>query len=118
MQTKHARSEKLFSYGTLQYEAVQLSTFGRKLNGIEDILSGYHLSQLEISDPNVVEISGTAAHPILKHTGKETDEVNGIVFDVSSRELQKADKYEIEAYKRVCVQLRSGIRAWAYVSAK
>jgi len=118
MSTKVIYSEKLFSYGTLQYETVQLSTFGRKLNGIQDVLTRYHLSQLEINNQDVVETSGIATHPILIYTGKETDEVSGVVFEVSQQELQQADKYEVEDYKRVCVQLRSGIRAWVYVSAK
>lgn len=117
MNSKDIYSEKLFSYGTLQYEAVQLSTFGRKLNGVHDVLAGYHLSQLEINDANVVETSGTATHPILMQTGNNTDEVNGVVFDISPLELQQADEYEVEDYKRISVQLRSGIHAWVYVSA-
>jgi hypothetical protein len=36
-------TEKLFSYGTLQYEAVQLDTFGRTLLGQKDVLLGYRL---------------------------------------------------------------------------
>ena len=31
----------LFSYGTLQHEEVQLSTFGRKLAGEKDLIVGY-----------------------------------------------------------------------------
>lgn len=118
MNVKNIFSEKIFSYGTLQYESVQLSTFGRKLNGTYDILTGYYLSHLKISDINVVKKSGTSTHPILVHTGKESDEVSGIVFDISLKELQQADKYEVEDYKRTYVQLRSGIHAWVYVSAK
>lgn len=118
MREKNIYSEKLFSYGTLQYEPVQLSTFGRKLHGVQDVQTGYHLSQLEINNHNVVEMSGTATHPILIHTGKETDEVSGVFFDISPHELQQADGYEVEDYKRICVQLRSGTRAWVYVSAK
>lgn len=116
MNIKNNYSEKLFSYGTLQYESVQLSTFGRKLNGVQDILTGYCLSHLEITDLNVVETSGTATHPILVHTGRESDEVSGIVFDINAEELQQADKYEVKDYKRVFVQLRSGASAWVYVS--
>jgi hypothetical protein len=40
--------EKLFSYGTLQQEGVQLATFGRKLEGRPDQLNGYKLGLLEI----------------------------------------------------------------------
>lgn len=43
MNTDIRYSEKLFSYGTLQQETVQLSTFGRKLQGTADVLIGYHL---------------------------------------------------------------------------
>jgi gamma-glutamylcyclotransferase (GGCT)/AIG2-like uncharacterized protein YtfP len=118
MNLQNTYSEKLFSYGTLQYEAVQLSTFGRKLNGAQDVLTGYHLSHLEINDHNVVETSGTSTHPILIYTGKEIDKVTGIVFDVSQQELQQADQYEVDEYKRVCVQLDSKTHAWVYVSAK
>jgi len=46
-------TENLFSYGTLQYESVQLSTFGRKLTGIKDTLIGYRLEMVEITDPSV-----------------------------------------------------------------
>lgn len=110
-------SEKFFSYGSLQYESVQLSLFGRKLNGIQDILTKYQLSELEITDPNVIEISGKAIHSILKHTGKESDEVCGMVFDISPQELQQADQYEVKDYKRASIQLHSGIIAWVYISA-
>jgi hypothetical protein len=109
-------TEKLFSYGTLRYEDVQLATFGRKLNGLCDALNGYTLSQLKISDPTVIATSGEAVHPILIATNNLTDKVDGIVFDVSVNELELADKYEVSDYKRVSVCLCSGLRAWVYVS--
>ena len=109
-------NEKLFSYGTLQYETVQISTFGRKLNGAPDILAGYRLEQLQISDPHVIATSGKSIHPILIHTGAATDKVIGTVFDINKEELLLADKYEVADYKRVCVQLHSGMSAWVYIS--
>lgn len=45
----------LFSYGTLQLEQVQLETFGRLLKGEKDVLSGYKITMLEITDPEVLE---------------------------------------------------------------
>jgi gamma-glutamylcyclotransferase (GGCT)/AIG2-like uncharacterized protein YtfP len=110
-------SEKLFSYGTLQYEAVQLSTFNRKLNGSPDVLIGYRLSTLKISNPDVVATSGEAVHPVLIYTGNNTDQVNGVVFDITAQELQLADQYEAADYKRVSASLRSGSHAWVYVGA-
>ena len=74
----------LFSYGTLQLEAVQLSTFGRRLEGAP----------------------------------RDADGIRGTVFRVTAEELRNADTYEVAAYKRVAVTLRSGARAWVYVDAR
>ena len=41
---------KLFSYGTLQQENVQLATFGRTLVGSKDQLIGYQLGKIDITD--------------------------------------------------------------------
>jgi len=108
--------EKLFSYGTLQQETVQLATFGRTLQGTPDILIDYHLSNLEIKDPVVIATSGKTIHPVLMYTGKKTDEITGTVFDITADELQSADRYEVADYKRVSATLRSGKIAWVYVS--
>ena len=40
----------IFSYGTLQEENVQLSTFGRLLHGQKDGLSGFEQSLVRIED--------------------------------------------------------------------
>lgn len=108
---------KLFSYGTLQYEAVQLANFGRTLEGNRDILPGFELSMVEIKDPKVIATSGKSAHPIIVYTGRSSDKVKGMVFNVSQREIEEADKYEVADYKRVSVQLASGITAWVYIQA-
>jgi len=39
-----------------------------------------------------------------------------MVFKVSRKELEQADKYEVADYKRVQVTLQSGKSAWVYVS--
>ncbi len=83
------RIEKLFSYGTLQNEAVQLSTFRRKLHGQPDAIVGYKLSQVEITDPEVLAISEQKFHPIVSWTGHETDVVGGTVFNITPEELRE-----------------------------
>jgi len=115
MNSKNNFTEKLFSYGTLRYEAVQLATFGRTLAGRPDILVGFNLAMLEIKDTDVIAKSGEAAHPIITFTGDSTDQVPGYVFDISAEELAQADAYEVEEYKRVNVRLQSGAKAWVYV---
>ena len=96
--------EKLFSYGTLQYESVQLATFGRKLVGSPDILLGYKLQKIKITDPEVIKKSGESEHRILIPSGNIQDQIKGMVFEINSAELQQADDYEVEAYKRVKVK--------------
>ncbi len=113
-----AESENLFSYGTLQLVPVQLSTFGRTLEGTPDELPGFSRSMVRIEDPNVVETSGQTHHPIVRFTGSDADRVAGSVFRITHQELLNADKYEVAAYRRIAVVLASGIRAWVYIDAR
>ncbi len=109
--------ENLFSYGTLQDESVQLSTFGRKLEGFPDQLTGYKLSSIKIEDPAVVASSGLTEHPVIRQTNNSDDTISGTVFTITATELQQADEYEAEEYQRVRVELKSGTKAWVYISS-
>lgn len=51
-------TERLFSYGTLQLEAVQLAIFGRSLVGAPDVMTGYRLEPLDIDDEGVRAVRG------------------------------------------------------------
>ena len=108
--------ENLFTYGTLQLKSVQLSTFGRKLDGKPDALVGYRLVMIKILDEDFVAKSGTADHRNLQFTGNASDLVEGIVFEVTMEELEHSDAYEPEGYERVLVQLKSGATAWMYLN--
>ena len=118
MPTAGSPTELVFSYGTLQLEAVQLATFGRKLVGTADVLPGFAQSMMKIEDPQVVATSGKTHHPIVAFTGRDSDSVAGTVFRITAEELQHADEYEVAAYKRIAVTLRSGASAWVYVDAR
>jgi len=110
--------EKLFSYGTLQLENVQKKTFGRLLSGSKDILRGYVLSEVKIKDEEVIKKSGADIHPILRFTGNDTDEVEGMIFEITEEELEQADQYEVEEYARTRALFKSGNTAWVYVAAE
>lgn len=109
-------TESLFSYGTLRYENVQLTTFGRKLTGQVDSLPSYYLKEVQITDPEVIAKSGEDIHSIIHFSGNPQDQIPGMVFKISLAELEQADKYEVADYKRVQVKLLSGTSAWVYVS--
>jgi hypothetical protein len=113
-----APTEHLFSYGTLQLAQVQMSTFGRRLEGTPDELPGFRTSMVRIDDPKVVETSGKTHHPIVQFTGDATDRVGGTVFLITHQELLNADKYEVAAYRRVAVTLGSGLHAWVYIDSR
>ena len=107
-------TENLFAYGTLQTEAVQLSLFGRRLEGKEDALVGYRLMIIRIQDQEFVAASGSGDHRNLQLTGNPSDLVSGTAFAVTRSELERADTYEPDGYSRTLVQLRSGLKAWVY----
>jgi gamma-glutamylcyclotransferase (GGCT)/AIG2-like uncharacterized protein YtfP len=107
----------LFSYGTLQLEAVQIKSFGRLLEGRADAMPGFKKEMLEITDPDVIELSGERFHPVVSASTSSSDEVVGKVFFISVEELEAADRYEVSDYKRIEVILNSGIQAWVYVKA-
>jgi Gamma-glutamyl cyclotransferase, AIG2-like len=107
----------LFSYGTLQDEAVQMANFGRLLAGHTDSLPGYTLHPISIDDPSVVALSGKSQHMIAKRSERTGDEVAGVVFELTAEELAAADLYEVAQYSRVEVTLKSGVKAWVYVGA-
>lgn len=108
---------RLFSYGTLQLEQVQVDTFGRTLEGNADALIGFKQALLEITDPEVLKISGERFHPIVVASSDPTDTVAGTVFWITQEELAAVDRYEVSDYHRVEAELASGGRAWVYVKA-
>jgi len=108
-----------FSYGTLQQEDVQLSTFGRLLQGQRDELLGFEQSLVRIEDPRVVATSGKTHHVNVTFNGRNDSRVSGTVYEITDAELAAADQYEqLAAYTRVAALLASGKQAWVYVNAR
>ena len=83
----------LFSYGTLQLENVQLSTFGRLLDGQRDALPGFEQLSVRIEDPQVVVASGRTHHANVAFNGRNDSRVGGTVFEITDAELAAADRY-------------------------
>jgi gamma-glutamylcyclotransferase (GGCT)/AIG2-like uncharacterized protein YtfP len=109
----------LFSYGTLQQEDVQLSLFGRRLQGDRDELPGVERSSVRIEDPQVVAASGETHYANVAFNGRSDSRVSGTLFEISDAELAAADRYERSAaYERVAATLASGKQAWVYFCAR
>lgn len=109
---------RVFSYGTLRQSNVQQALFGRHVRTVDDVLPGWRLEWLTITDPDVIRASGSARHPILRPGGPE-DSVPGAYLELDSdAELAAVDDYEVEDYVRIHVSLASGNHAWVYVAGE
>jgi len=109
----------IFSYGTLQQQDVQLSTFGRLLHGQADALVGFEPSTVPIDDPRVVAAIGRTHHANVTFNGRNDSRVSGTVFEITDAELAAADEYErLASYKRIAVTLASGAQSWVYVDGR
>jgi hypothetical protein len=109
----------IFSYGSLQQENVQLSTFGRLLHGHRDELPGFEESLVRVEDPQVAAASDRTHHANVTFNGRSDSRVSGMVFEITDAELAAADGYEqVASYKRIGAVLASGKQTWVYVDAR
>lgn len=53
--------------------------------------------------------------PVVIQTQDTKDKVKGTVYTLSLTDLEKADEYETEVYKREKFPLESGLEAWVYI---
>jgi hypothetical protein len=106
----------IFSYGTLRQPEVQRAIFGRELEAEDDVLTGFRVGMVAISNPEVVRLSGSAEHPGLIRTDVEADRITGVALAVTNEELAAADAYEAADYVRVPVTLASGRAAFVYIT--
>lgn len=106
----------MFSYGTLRQADVQQALYGRGVETVDDHLPGFRLDWVTITDPAVIEVSGSDRHPILRR-GAASDAVAGAYLVLDADELAATDDYEVDDYVRVEVTLASEVTAWVYVAA-
>ena len=96
-------AERLFVYGTLKDPLVQQAVFGRVVEGKPDTLAGFTKSPIRL---------GTNTYPIIQPD--LLSRVDGMLIEVTERELALIDRYEGDDYARKQITLESGVRAWAY----
>ncbi len=107
----------LFSYGTLQKQQVQQALFGRTLQGWKDVLEGYKISTIEITDEAFLAKGEERHQKTLTASHNPNDVVQGSAFEITEEELLTADTYEPANYHRLNVSLRSGKKAWIYLAS-
>ena len=101
-----AATEYIFTYGTLQDEMIQAVVYSRRLAGSEDVLKGFRISDEKVA----------GAYPLIIQTDDSKDNVDGVVYMITNKELLKTDAYEGPAYRRIKVKLESGIESWVYLA--
>ncbi|MFA6060639.1 MAG: gamma-glutamylcyclotransferase family protein [Taibaiella sp.] len=108
--TETSKIERIFAYGTLNNPTIQLKLYNRKLYGTPDQLNQYYLSTITQNENNKLN-----TYPIAIYSGKPSDVISGMVYEISQQELKETDIYEGIEYKRTRVQLQSGLAAWVYI---
>jgi len=96
----------VFTYGTLQEKDVQLGVFSRPLIGFEDELHSFRIAKEKVA----------GQYPTIEFTKNQDDRIKGKVYTLTPTELNKADRYEGQAYKRQEIELISGKKAWVYLA--
>jgi len=98
--------EKLFTYGSLQISSIQEKLFNRILVGTPDVLIGYEKGTIEIDG----QIFGIA-------NPKPQGKIEGMVYELTKEEIERADVYEGNEYQRLPLTLVSAVESWVYVRA-
>jgi gamma-glutamylcyclotransferase (GGCT)/AIG2-like uncharacterized protein YtfP len=108
-------NELLFSYGILQEERVQLKLYNRIVIMTADRLIGFEKRKIEITDTDFLSRGENKYQTILiKNPGASP--VNGMVLELTEKELALTDAFEPVNYKRVNIVLESGKKAWLYMA--
>jgi gamma-glutamylcyclotransferase (GGCT)/AIG2-like uncharacterized protein YtfP len=100
---------RLFAYGTLKDKDIQENIFGRSLTGTPETLLGYSVNTIKIE-----EEFGVETYPIITPTDDASDKIEGIVYELTNKDLELADTYEGKYYRRIEVQLQSKEKVWVY----
>jgi hypothetical protein len=79
-----------------------------------DALVGYKKERIKIKVEMAVDLSREEEDVVISYSGNDSEVVDDVVLSVT-QELEKADDYETEDYKRINATLRSGKSAWVYV---
>lgn len=108
----------LFSYGSLQEEAVQLSICGRKLRGEADELFDCVRTMIEVPKWHKAAQTGLTHYATVTFAPASGSSVPGTLLELTEAELSATDSYERDSeYVRVKAALISSRNAWVYVSA-
>jgi len=93
-----------------------LNLFKRKLKGSKDILRGFKIEIIGITDEKFLSKGEDKFQKTIIATNDQKDFIEGTIFELTEKELSAADTYEPENYKRVKAKFESGREAWIYTS--
>jgi gamma-glutamylcyclotransferase (GGCT)/AIG2-like uncharacterized protein YtfP len=95
---------KLFAYGTLLDQKIQIELFGEKISGTMDSISGYRVIQ-------GVKIEGIDYVTLIRD---KNNTVVGKVYNLTDKQLKIVDEYETSSYERILIKTNSGIDTFVY----
>lgn len=92
-----------------------MKLFGRKLNGSTDILQGFKIETIEITEQAFLS-KGEEKYQGTLVPSNNNDQVQGTLLELTNEELLLIDKYEPGNYKRIKMPLQSGKKAWVFIA--
>jgi gamma-glutamylcyclotransferase (GGCT)/AIG2-like uncharacterized protein YtfP len=109
----------VFSYGSLQEEAVQRSIYGHVLRGEPDELLHCRRERIVVPPWHKAAAAGVTHYQNVIFEPGSDGRVKGTALELTEAELIASDEYEREAnYVRVPATLASGRPVWVYVNAE
>lgn len=105
----------LFSYDILNSQDIQLQIYGRRLDGMDDTLSGYTLKD---SNLNGSKVKDNRTRTLSQHaikTKDPKDKVKGMLYEITGEELVQTDRHILKNYHRVLETTDSGAEVWLYM---
>lgn len=117
IQFEKQKKHLLFSYDTLRSQDLQLQHYGRKLEGIEDTLSGYTLKDSTVNGVSMNRNSNTNSPQIAIKSQEKNGKIEGMVFEMTGEELVEADKMAAPNSIRILATTDAGVEVWVYVES-
>jgi len=95
---------RIFTYGSLLDDSIRSRVLNKSVDGHIDTLKGYKLSNHTVLPyPTIIPFKGGTVY--------------GKVFDVTSEDLEKLDRYETQYYTKINVLLDSGKESLVYIDS-
>lgn len=113
IQLEKQKKHLIFTYEISKSNDIQLQNNGDKHNGTKDTLSGYKIHSLDTEN---LTSDDSSQNQIATKSADKSNQIEGLVFEITGEELIEVDKSEVSKSKRVMETTDLGAEVWVYVA--